>query len=239
MLEPLQAEGRTLKPSLIHWDLWEENTGTDLASDQPVVFDPAVMYAHNEFELGMWRRDVVRFGKSHVRQYLRHVPPSEPFEQWDDRNRLYSIKYDLAHGIALPGTMQSQRQLWVKTRNYMTALADCLGKNPGQHALSERQIPCSWPSWPDQPSLRQLKGDCSAGVTYDLLGEHIHEYSPFPVVSYVRTLQCVETDFGPQVVQQKRLSGELVALQSSASGKACFDHSADLAEFEGVPAGWT
>lgn len=42
---------------------WEENSGTNLASDQPVVFDAAVMYAHNEFELGMWRRDVVRFGK--------------------------------------------------------------------------------------------------------------------------------------------------------------------------------
>ena len=111
ILEPLQADGRILKPCLIHGDLWEENAGTDLYTDQPVVFDPAAHYAHNEFELGMWRRDVVRFGKAHIRSYLKHMPPSEPREQWDDRNRLYSIKYDLAHSIALPDTFEGQRQL--------------------------------------------------------------------------------------------------------------------------------
>jgi protein-ribulosamine 3-kinase len=122
VLEPLQAEGRVLKPCLIHGDLWEENSGTNLASDQPVVFDAAVMYAHNEFELGMWRRDVVRFGKAYVRQYLRHMPPSEPFDQWDDRNRLYSIKYDLAHGIALPGTAQTQREMYVQYMSDSTSM---------------------------------------------------------------------------------------------------------------------
>ncbi|KAK5309137.1 hypothetical protein LTR70_010576 [Exophiala xenobiotica] len=111
ILEPLQSEGRVLKPSLIHGDLWEENCGTDLHSGQPVVFDAAAHYAHNEFDLGMWRRDIVRFGKAHVRQYLRLVPPSEPREQWDDRHRLYSIKYDLAHSIALPETCEAQRKL--------------------------------------------------------------------------------------------------------------------------------
>lgn len=111
LLEPLQADGRTLKPSLIHGDLWEENTGTDLQSNQPVVFDAAAQYAHNEFELGMWRREIVRIDKPFIRQYLRHIPPSEPREQWADRHRLYSIKYDLAHSIALPDTCESQRQL--------------------------------------------------------------------------------------------------------------------------------
>jgi protein-ribulosamine 3-kinase len=111
ILKPLQADGRTLKPSLIHGDLWEENTDTDLVTGEPLVFDAAAHYAHNEFELGMWRRDIVRFSKSFFRQYLRQVPPSEPREQWDDRNRLYSIKYDLAHSIALPDTSQDQRDL--------------------------------------------------------------------------------------------------------------------------------
>lgn len=112
VLNPLQSDGRSLKPALIHGDLWEENTGTDLITGEPMVFDAAAHYAHNEFELGMWRRDVVRFSNPFFRQYLRHVPPSEPREQWDDRNRLYSIKYDLAHSIALPGTCQDQRDLY-------------------------------------------------------------------------------------------------------------------------------
>lgn len=112
ILGPLQADGRFLKPSLIHGDLWEDNTGTNLITEEPIIFDSAAHYAHNEFELGMWRRDIVRFSESFVRQYLRLVPPSAPREQWDDRNRLYSIKYDLAHSIALPATCQDQRGLY-------------------------------------------------------------------------------------------------------------------------------
>ena len=111
LLEPLQAEGRSLKPSLVHGDLWEENCGTDLQTGQPKVFDAAVMYAHNEYDLGMWRREVIRFGRAHIRQYLKHMPPSSPREQWDDRNRLYSIKFELAHSIALPATVDSQRSM--------------------------------------------------------------------------------------------------------------------------------
>lgn len=111
ILDPLQAGGRVLKPCLVHGNIWEDNTGTELHSNQPVIFDAGCHYAHNEFEIGMWRRDAVRFGKAHIRQYLRFMPPSEPREQWDDRNRLYSIKYDLVHAVNLPGTSPSQRQL--------------------------------------------------------------------------------------------------------------------------------
>jgi len=119
ILEPLQSGGRQLKPSLIHGDLWEENTGTNLLSGEPVVYDSSAMYAHNEFELGMWRREIVRFGKTYTRQYLRNCPPSEPMDQWDDRNRLYSIKYNLAHSIALPGTKEVVRILILNDMRYL------------------------------------------------------------------------------------------------------------------------
>lgn len=111
LLEPLQSEGRFLKPCLVHGDLWEENTGTDLVTGESVVFDASVMYAHNEYELGMWRREIVRFSKVHMRRYLACFPPSEPVHQWDDRNRLYSIKLNLAHSIALPATKDVGRDL--------------------------------------------------------------------------------------------------------------------------------
>nr|KAK5432443.1 hypothetical protein LTR18_011064 [Exophiala xenobiotica] len=97
LLEPPQSDGRVLKPCLIHGDLWEGNTGVNLDTGLPVVFDASVMYAHNEMELGMWRADIVRFGEPYYRQYLSHMPPSEPVEQFDDRNRLYSIKFKIAH----------------------------------------------------------------------------------------------------------------------------------------------
>lgn len=74
ILEPLQAEGRYLKPSLVHGDLWEENCGTSLEEGgQPKIFDAAVFYGHSEFDIAMWRRDIVRFGRGRFQFVLSQV----------------------------------------------------------------------------------------------------------------------------------------------------------------------
>lgn len=44
LLEPLQSEGRSIKPCLINGDLWDENTATDMDSGEPFVFDAGSMY---------------------------------------------------------------------------------------------------------------------------------------------------------------------------------------------------
>ena len=44
LLVPLQSEGRTIKPCLVHGDLWDENTATDMRTGEPFVFDPSAMY---------------------------------------------------------------------------------------------------------------------------------------------------------------------------------------------------
>ena len=44
LLEPLQSEGRSIKPCLIHGDLWDENTATDMNTGEPFVFDAGSMY---------------------------------------------------------------------------------------------------------------------------------------------------------------------------------------------------
>ncbi|KAL8736837.1 MAG: hypothetical protein Q9181_002280 [Wetmoreana brouardii] len=103
LLGPLQTDGRILKPCLVHGDLWEENAAIDLSTGDPVVFDASAFYAHNEYELGTWRRQEVKFGRTYFIQYFRNMPPSEPAEQWDDRIRLYSLKFNLAHMIGWPG----------------------------------------------------------------------------------------------------------------------------------------
>ncbi|KAI1858213.1 hypothetical protein JX265_010881 [Neoarthrinium moseri] len=110
ILEPLQENGLILKPCLVHGDLWDENTGVDIDRGQPVVYDASAMYAHNEYELGMWRRDVIKIGDAHFEQYLRHLPPSEPVHQWDDRNVLYSLKFSLAHSSAWPGSTATREK---------------------------------------------------------------------------------------------------------------------------------
>ena len=103
LLGALQSDGRSIKPCLVHGDLWDKNTGVSVETGEPVVFDASALYAHNEYEIGMWRRDILSFDQSYISQYQSQFPPSEPVDQWDDRNRLYSIKFNLGHSISFPG----------------------------------------------------------------------------------------------------------------------------------------
>lgn len=48
LLRPLETEGRSVKPCLVHGDLWYANFGNDVGTKQPVVFDACCFYAHNE-----------------------------------------------------------------------------------------------------------------------------------------------------------------------------------------------
>lgn len=48
LLGPLQADGRVLKPCIIHGDLWEGNMGINLETGESILFDVGSYYAHNE-----------------------------------------------------------------------------------------------------------------------------------------------------------------------------------------------
>ena len=48
LLCPLETEGRSVKPSLVHGDLWYANSGLDVGTGEPVIFDACSFYAHNE-----------------------------------------------------------------------------------------------------------------------------------------------------------------------------------------------
>jgi fructosamine-3-kinase len=48
LLRPLESEGRSVKPCLVHGDLWYANTSTDATKDETIVFDACSLYAHNE-----------------------------------------------------------------------------------------------------------------------------------------------------------------------------------------------
>ena len=51
LLRPLESEGRSVKPSLVHGDLWYANSGVDVGTNEPLVFDACCFYAHNECRL--------------------------------------------------------------------------------------------------------------------------------------------------------------------------------------------
>lgn len=51
LLRPPESEGRTVKPSLVHGDVWYANSGIDVETGESLVFDARWFYAHNECEL--------------------------------------------------------------------------------------------------------------------------------------------------------------------------------------------
>lgn len=48
LLRPLETGGRSIKPCLIHGDLWHGNASMDERTGMPIIFDAACFYAHNE-----------------------------------------------------------------------------------------------------------------------------------------------------------------------------------------------
>ena len=48
LLRPMETAGRSVKPSLVHGDLWCGNAAVDALTDRPLIYDPASFYAHNE-----------------------------------------------------------------------------------------------------------------------------------------------------------------------------------------------
>ena len=93
LLGVLQSDGREIKPTLIHGDIWERNLGVDMETNKLVVFDPGCTYAHNEREFGEWRAWWAYYFSSaaYLRVYKRYIGPSEPASEFRDRQRLYTI----------------------------------------------------------------------------------------------------------------------------------------------------
>ena len=51
LLRPLQTGGRSIKPSLVHTDVWHGNMHRDTASQKPLIFDACCVYGHHESKL--------------------------------------------------------------------------------------------------------------------------------------------------------------------------------------------
>ena len=48
LLRPMETDGRSLQPNLIHGDLWHGNVAVDKDTGEPIIFDAASFYAHRE-----------------------------------------------------------------------------------------------------------------------------------------------------------------------------------------------
>jgi protein-ribulosamine 3-kinase len=102
LLDVLQSERpdyEPIVPSLIHGDLHAENTGTKKESGEIIFYDAGSYFAHNEMELGMWRRgvDAAKYlGPRYLREYQRLFDPAEPKAEFVKFQSLLFAVYSLS-----------------------------------------------------------------------------------------------------------------------------------------------
>ncbi|RYP35085.1 hypothetical protein DL767_003990 [Monosporascus sp. MG133] len=96
LLRPLGTGGHSIRPSLIHGDLWHGNASMDKDSGMPIIFDAASFYAHNE---SVWRQPWNKINQPYTERYHEHFPKSYPEADYDDRNLLYATRVNVLDSI--------------------------------------------------------------------------------------------------------------------------------------------
>ena len=81
----------------------------DMRTGQAFVFDAGSFYGHNEYDTGNWRAPRHKLSnEAYIKEYKKRFPVSEPEKDWDARNLLYSLTFNLGNTIHVPGSSQKQ-----------------------------------------------------------------------------------------------------------------------------------
>ncbi|CAP64472.1 uncharacterized protein PODANS_5_7620 [Podospora anserina S mat+] len=130
LLRPLETEGRSVKPSLVHGDLWYANSGVDVETEGSLIFDACCFYAHNEYEFGQWKPSCNRFDDKYVKAYHQRVNRSAPEEDYDGRIDLYKLRFN-THVSALFFDNQTLRDRYSATSGIWFPVTGILLNRPG------------------------------------------------------------------------------------------------------------
>jgi len=91
-----------IKPVILHGDLWSGNVGLDKATGQPIIFDPASYFGHNEADLSI-ARIFGGFPESFFNTYHDYLPKTKPVDQYELRMDLYELFHYLNHTLIFGG----------------------------------------------------------------------------------------------------------------------------------------
>mmetsp|Transcript_12088 Transcript_12088/g.29506 ORF Transcript_12088/g.29506 Transcript_12088/m.29506 type:complete len:149 (+) Transcript_12088:1537-1983(+) len=75
------------RPSLLHGDLWAGNAGAVGDDEEPVVYDPACLFGHSEFDLALPRM-FGGFSDDFFDAYHSVIPKAPGF---DERQKVYQL----------------------------------------------------------------------------------------------------------------------------------------------------
>lgn len=113
-LQPLESNGRSVVPCLVHSDLWPGNIKPRTATGGLCMFDSCAFWGHNEgwcppvhssrladadrrhvhvlADLAVCRNPRYKLNKLCIEAYQHFIPPSEPKDDFDGRNAVYAMK---------------------------------------------------------------------------------------------------------------------------------------------------
>ncbi|KAI1821719.1 Fructosamine kinase-domain-containing protein [Xylaria intraflava] len=100
-IRPLETEGRSISPCLIHSDLWPGNIKPRSHDHGVAVFDPCAYWGHNEADLAICYNPRYRLGRTYLDQYYKTslLQPSEPRNDFEYRHAVYAMKYHVLLSI--------------------------------------------------------------------------------------------------------------------------------------------
>ncbi|KAI0561151.1 Fructosamine/Ketosamine-3-kinase [Gracilaria domingensis] len=98
----------TIKPSILHGDLWSGNVNGVGKSAEPVIYDPASYYGHHEAEFGMsWCMELTT---AFWTSYRKFIPEAEGFKT---RRKLYQLYHYLNHFNIFGGSYYNVSELMI------------------------------------------------------------------------------------------------------------------------------
>ncbi|KAL2069214.1 hypothetical protein VTL71DRAFT_15552 [Oculimacula yallundae] len=116
LLRPLHTGEKKITPVLVHGDVWYGNLATNASTGEPIIFDPATIWAHNELDVANMTVPRFRLGREWTREYHKHFPISSPIEDYEDRLRLYTIHGGLCASSLYANTTKYREMLveWIQ-----------------------------------------------------------------------------------------------------------------------------
>lgn len=122
-LRPLESDGRSVTPCLVHADLWPANCRYKSNTDTVCVYDANAFWGHNEgtqrptppeekqtefadvqlsVDLGLFRNPRYQLGEPYLTEYWKHIPISEPREDAEGRNNVYMVRIQVLLSALFP-----------------------------------------------------------------------------------------------------------------------------------------
>jgi hypothetical protein len=148
-LGPLESEGRSITPCLLHSDLWPGNVKPRTATAELCLFDACAYWGHNEglsdalskncneslltervADLAVCSNPRYKLGQPALEEYKNLVPPSDPQTDFYERNALYAMKYHVLLSIMYSDNTAFRERLVEELKSLCGKLYSGSSKSP-------------------------------------------------------------------------------------------------------------